>query len=47
MLVIDRFDWSIDLPELVALDLKTGKTSKIADLDPSLGVIFGAALVQH
>ena len=47
MLVIDGFDWSSDLPELAALDLKTGKTSKIADLDPSLSVIFGAARVQH
>ncbi len=48
--VIDGFDWSIDVPiahaELDTLDLKTGKTHKIADLDPSLGPIFGAAPVH-
>ena len=48
--VIDGFDWSIDVPiahaELDTLDLKTGKTNKIADLDPSLGPIFGAAPVR-
>lgn len=45
--VIDGFDWSIDLPiahaELVTLDLKTGKTSQIANIDPSVGPVFGAA----
>jgi hypothetical protein len=48
--VIDGFDWSIDVPiahaELDTLDLKTGKTNKIADIDPSLGPIFGAAPVH-
>jgi hypothetical protein len=48
--VIDGFDWSIDLPiahaELVTLDLKSGKTSKIADIDPSLGPVFGVAPVR-
>jgi hypothetical protein len=48
--VIDGFDWSIDVPishaELVTLDLKTGKTNKIADIDPGLGPIFGAAPVH-
>ena len=48
--VIDGFDWSIDLPishaELVTLDLNTGKTKKVADIDPSLGPIFGAVPVR-
>src|ERR1700757_4794262 len=48
--VIDGFDWNIDIPiahaELDALDLKTGRTHKIADIDPSLGPIFGAAPVH-
>ena len=48
--VTDGFDWDIGLPighaELVTLDLKTGKTNKIADLDKSLGAIFGAAPVH-
>ena len=49
--VIDGFDWSIDVPiahaELVTLDLDTGKTSKVADVDHSLGPIFGAARVRN
>ena len=49
--VIDGFDSSIDLPishaELVTLDLKTGKTQKVADLDPGLGPIFGAVPVRR
>ena len=48
--VFDGFDWSIGVPighaELDTLDLKTGKTKKIADIDPSLGPIFGAAPVR-
>jgi hypothetical protein len=48
--VIDGFDWSIDVPiahaELVTLDVKTGKTKKVADIDPSLGPIFGATPVR-
>jgi hypothetical protein len=48
--VIDGFDWSIDVlighAELDTLDLNTGKTKKIADIDPSLGPIFGAAPVH-
>lgn len=48
--VTDGFDWSIGLPvahaELVTLDLKTGNTHKLADIDPSLGPIFGAAPVR-
>ena len=48
--VIDGFDWSFGVPiahaELDRLDLKTGKTKKIADIDPSLGPIFGAAPVR-
>ena len=49
--VIDGFDSSIDLPishaELFTLDLKTGKTQKVADLDPGLGPIFGAVPVRR
>jgi len=45
--VINGFDWSIDIPiahaELVTLDLETGKTRKIANIDPSVGPVFGAA----
>jgi len=48
--VLDGFDFSFNVPighaELVALDLRTGKTSKIADIDPSLGPIFGAVPVR-
>ena len=48
--VTDGFDWDIGLPighaELVTLDLKTGKTNKITDLDKSLGAIFGASPVH-
>jgi hypothetical protein len=48
--VIDGFDWNIDVPiahaELDTLDLKTGRTKKIADIDPSLGPIFGAVPVR-
>jgi hypothetical protein len=45
--VIDGFDFNFNFPvvhaEVVTLDLKTGKTNKIADIDPNLGPIFGAA----
>ena len=48
--VIDGFDSSIGVPiahaELVTLDLKTGKTNKIADIDPGLGPIFGATPIH-
>jgi hypothetical protein len=48
--VIDGFDFTFGFPvghaELVTLDLKTGKTRKVADIDPSLGPIFGAAPVR-
>jgi len=48
--VFDGFDWSIGVPighaELDRLDLKTGKTKKITDIDPSLGPIFGAVPVR-
>lgn len=44
--VIDGFDFSFNFPiaraELVSLELRTGKTSKIADIDQSLGPISGA-----
>jgi len=33
-------------PELNTFDLKTGKTRKIVDMDPGVGVIFGAAPVS-
>jgi len=48
--VFDGFDSGIGLPighaELVTLDLRTGKTNKVADIDPSVGPIFGAAPVR-
>jgi hypothetical protein len=48
--VIDGFDSSIGVPighaELVTVDLKTGRTNKVADIDPSLGPIFRAAPVH-
>jgi hypothetical protein len=49
--VFDGFDFGIGFPiahaELVTLDLKTGKTHKVADIDPSVGPIFGAAPVRR
>ena len=49
--VADGFNWSVGLPighsELVRLDLKTGRTNKVADIDPSLGLIFGAVPVRR
>ena len=48
--VIDGFNFTFGFPiahaELVSLDQKTGKTQKLADIDPSLGPIFGAAPVR-
>lgn len=50
--VIDGFDFNFNFPighaEIVTLDLKTGQTSKVADIDPNLGLgpIFGAAPVR-
>jgi hypothetical protein len=45
--VLDGFDFTFAFPiahaELDTLDFKTGKTNKVADIDPSLGPIFGAA----
>lgn len=47
--VIDGFDWSVGVPiahaELDTLNLKTGKTKKIADIDHTLGPVFGAVPV--
>lgn len=47
--VLDGFDHTYNFPiahnELVTLDLATGETTKITDIDPSIGVIFGAASV--
>jgi hypothetical protein len=48
--VIDGFDFTFDFPvahaELVTLDLATGKTNKLTDVDHSVGPIFGAAPVR-
>jgi len=48
--VFDGFDFTFNFPlghaELVTLNLRTGKTAKIADISPSLGPIFGAAPVR-
>ena len=48
--VLDGFDHTYNFPiahnELVTLDLATGETTKVADIDPSIGVIFGAAPVR-
>jgi hypothetical protein len=48
--VSDGFNFTFGVPiahaELATLNLKTGKTHKVADLDPSLGPIFGAAPVR-
>jgi hypothetical protein len=49
--VIDGFDFGFDFPighaEVVTLDLKTGKTHKVTDVDPNIGPIFGAAPVRR
>jgi hypothetical protein len=48
--VLDGFDFTFNFPlahaELLTLNQRTGKTSKIADIDPSLGPILGAAPVR-
>jgi len=48
--VLDAFDFNYNVPvahaELVTLDLKTGKTGKVADIVPNPGPIFGAAPVR-
>jgi len=48
--VLDGFDHTYSFPiahnELVTLDLATGETAKLTDIDPSIGVIFGAAPVR-
>lgn len=46
---LDAFEdgFPIAHDELDTLDLRTGKTSKIADIDPSIGVIFGATPVHR
>ena len=49
--VLDGFDWTYDVPighsELVTVNLATGKTKVLSDVDRSIGVIFGAAPVRH
>ena len=49
--VIDGFDFGFNFPighaEVVGLNLSNGKTSKLIDVDPSIGVIFGAAPVRR
>ena len=48
--VFDGFDFTADFPvghaELVTLDLATGKTEKLTDVDHSVGPIFGAVPVR-
>jgi hypothetical protein len=48
--VIDAFDFTFDFPighaEVVRLDLSTGQTTKVSNVDPSIGPIFGAAPVR-
>ncbi|HTS36085.1 MAG TPA: hypothetical protein VMH04_10460 [Candidatus Solibacter sp.] len=48
--VFDSFDFNYNVPighaELVKLDLRTGKTSKVADIVPNPGPIFGAAPIR-
>jgi len=45
--VLDGFDWSFDFPiahaEVLTLDLATGQTNKVTDVDHSIGIILGAA----
>ena len=49
--ILDGFDSTFDFPiahaELVTLNLATGQTRKLTDLDPSLGIILGAAPVRR
>ncbi|MGZ4135747.1 MAG: hypothetical protein ACXVPC_11345, partial [Tumebacillaceae bacterium] len=48
--VFDGFDHTYNFPiahnELVTFDLATGQTTTLTDIDPSIGVIFGAAPVR-
>lgn len=48
--VIDGFDFTFNFPighaELVSLDIGTGKTTEIAQIDENLGPIFGGIPVQ-
>ncbi len=48
--VFDGFDFNYNVPiahaELVTLDLRTGKTKKVADVLPNPGPVFGAAPVR-
>jgi len=47
---LDGFDTTYDFPiahaEIVRLDLRTGKTGKPIEVDPSIGPIFGAAPIR-
>ena len=48
--VFDAFDFTFNVPvghaEVATLDLRTGKTKKVADVVPNPGPIFGAAPVR-
>ena len=48
--VLDGFDTTYDFPvahaEIVRLDLRTGRTGKPIEVDPSIGPIFGAAPIR-
>ena len=48
--VLDGFNWTYDVPighsELVTVNLATGKTNVLTDVDHSIGVIFGAVPVR-
>jgi hypothetical protein len=48
--VLDGFDHTYNFPiahnELLTLDLATGQTTTLTGIDPSIGVIFGAAPVR-
>lgn len=49
--VLQGFDTTFGFPiataELVSLNLETGKTHKLTDVDPTIGAIFGAAPVRN
>jgi outer membrane protein assembly factor BamB len=48
--VLDGFDHTYNFPiahsELMRFDLANGKTTKVRDIDPSIGPIFGAAPIR-
>jgi hypothetical protein len=48
--VFDGFDFTVNFPvahaELVKLNVSTGHTNKLTDVDHSVGPIFGAASVR-